>query len=578
MNMKWKKTMTSVLLSASLVASTSAVTVYAKQAPVVKEQAQAASLKLSNNVQVEFKGAFIEKTANGTAIGAVIRLKNTSGKITRVPDYELRATSSDGISYTLLPSGTNARAIQPKGKVELTYLIQVNRTDSFTLKKLNWVYVDEYVYPRKEKTLLSMNVTGKVWQGVESLASATKSLTAWGKPFKLDLYSPNVTYTPTNLSRQNTDKGVVTIVTVKAVNSGKDKVFVPDFVISGTDGKKLYTGENVSTKSIVLNAGESKTVRFAIATDAAARLNGLVVMTPEQFASPMAGNGSGTIDFYVGHAVIGMPDNNQSPIGAAVYTLDTPITFDAQNELIDKDVQVSLVELHMHENQGDGYKTAIAKFKVQNTGKLPLPFPDFQADIASGEGYTYSGVRQNITTKSLMPGLSHVVSYSFNVPKSEDEESFVMRILDSATAAPYSTTIASIGVDVQDETLEDVWNLYPFEAKLNSWSLQSSIDTVPFTSYSYQLNLDMDIKRTADIFVDDGFSKLKIDIADGFGRMLGTETVPFVGVNRLISGKQTILFNNIRTEQLQYPLTINFYEVIDTPNGESTRLIETVKQ
>src|SRR5690606_15755162 len=101
---------------------------------------------------------------------------------------------------------------------------------------------------------------------------------------------------------------------------------------------------------------------------------------------------------------------------------------------------------------------------------------------------------------------------------------------------------------------------------------------VPFISYSYKLILDLDIERVEDVVVDSGFSKLKIEIVDSFNKMLGSETIAFTGVDRLISGKQTILFNNIRTEQHQYPLTIHIYEVIDTPSGEASRLIETLQQ
>jgi hypothetical protein len=576
MNMNWKITTTAFLLSAALVASTPGVKVFAQQSTVVNGQADV--LKLTNDVQVKLKRTFSERTVDNTTIGAVIVLSNSSNKVTRVPDYELRVTTGDGVSYTLSPSLTNARSIQPKGKVELSYLLQVDRTDSFVLKKLNWVYVNEYVYPRKMTSLLSMNITGKVWQGNPKEGEASASEILWGKSFKLDAYSPDISYTPISLQRQGTDNGDITVVVVRAVNSGKEQAFVPDFVISGTDGQKLYDGVRASDKATVLGAGEAKNLFFGIPTRAAISLNRLVVMTPERFTSMDASGGANQAVFYVGHSFIGMPSNNLASIGLKNYTYGTPIVFDSQNELMDKKVQVSLVELHMHDNQGDGYKTAVAKFKLHNTGKLPVPLPAFQAELANGEGYTYSGDRQNVAVQQLMPGLSHVISYSFNVPKTEDEETFMLRILDGTTVAPYRLPIAAIGTTVQSDSQEDFWNLYPFKVKMNSWSLQAYIDTVPFTSYSYKLLLDFDIERTDDVVVDEGFSKLKIEIADSAGRMLGSETIPFVGLNRLISGKQTIMFDSIRTAQHQYPVTINFYEIIDTPNGEATRLIETVSQ
>lgn len=576
MNTNWKKNVAAVLLAVSLTATPSAVTVFAESASAV--QGQAALMKLTDHVRAELKGVFNEQTPDGATVGAVIRLTNDSGKVTRVPDYELRIFSSDGISYTLSPSAANARSIQPKGKAELAYMLNVDRTDVLELTKLAWVHVDDYVYPRKENTLLTMNIAGKVWNGYNSAENRSTGIIKWGQPFKLDFFSPSISYTPTSMQKQTTAQGNVTVVTVKAANTGKEKAFIPDFAISGSDGTKLYAGEKAESKTIALVAGETKNVRFAIPTAAAVRLNELVVTTPLSFAAS-AGGGQQTVVRHIGHIRLGLPDNSLSLAGLKDYTFDTPIVFDPLNELVDKDVQVSLVELHMHDNQGDGYKTAIAKFKLQNTGKQPASLPAFQAELTSGDGYTYIGDRQNVTAQQLMPGLSHIVSYAFNVPKTEEEHRFALRLLEGGTAAePYLSPIAAIGVTVQDEAKSNVWNLYPFEVEMKYWSLSAVADAIPVISYSYKLTLDLDIKHTEDVVVDNGFSKLKIEIADGFGKMLGSETIPFVGTGRLISGKQTIRFNNIRTEQHQYPLTIHIYEVIDTPSGEATRLIQTLKQ
>lgn len=576
MHTKWTKTMTAALLAVSLAAAPAAGAAFAQDSGSGSGTVRAVYQKLTSSVSAQLKGAYIERTADGSTVGAVIRLRNGTGKITRVPDYELRMESRDGVSYTLAPSAANPRSIQAKGYVELVYSLDVNRTDDLELTKLVFVEVDEYVYPRKETTLLSMDITGKVWRAGEPSSGSVGKI-GWGQPFRLESLSPNVTYTPAGVHRQTTEQGgTATVVTLKAVNAGKETAYIPDFAISGSDGAKLYPGQKADGKMDALEAGETRNVRFAIPTPASAELSELVVTTPARFA--MAGGGE--IVRHVGHLRIGLPESEFSLAGLKDYTLGAPIELDPANELVDKDVQISLVELHLHDNQGDGYKTAIAKFKLLNTGKQPAPLPAFQAELTNGEGYTYVGDRQITAAQRLLPGLSHVVSYAFNVPKTEEEGKYALRLLEGGTAdAPYSTPFAQLGVAVQNEAEDSkVWDLYPFQVKMKDWTLSAVADAVPVISYSYKLTLDLDIARVDDVVVDANFSKLKIEIADSFGKMLGSETFAFVGANRLISGKQTLRFNNIRTEQHQYPLTIHIYEAIDTPSGEATRLIQTLKQ
>ncbi|WP_276353577.1 hypothetical protein [Cohnella caldifontis] len=578
MHTNWRSTAAAVLLTAALAVSPS-VSVLAATPAVQAGQGQglAKPMKLAGSVSAELKSAFVERSADDSTIGVVVWLRNDGAKVTRVPDYELRVTTADGVTYTLTPSASNPRSIQAKGKAELGYILNVERTDRLELTKLTWVNVDEYVYPRKETPMLSMNLSGKVWQSTAPDSASTGAI-KWGQPFKLDLFSTDVTYTPASVQKQTTAQGgIVTVVTVKAANAGKQKAYVPDFAVSGSDGAKLYAGEKADNKVTSLSPGESRNIRFAIPTAASVALTGFVVTTPERFATA----GGGSIVEHVGHVRIGLPQSGSSLAGLSAYAFGSPIALDALNELVDKDVEVSLVELHMHENQGDGYKTAIAKFKLRNTGKEPAPLPAFGAELVDGDGYTYAGVRQNVATQSLMPGLSHVVSYAFNVPKTEeDDQRFALRLLEGGTAdSPYPSPIAAVGVQAQiGDKDSDVWDLYPFKVEMKYWWLNAYADTIPVTSYSYKLKLNLEITQSDDVVVDAGFSRLKFELVDTQGKMIGSETVPLTGVGRLVSGTQIVKFSNIRTEQQEYPLSINVYEVIDTPNGEATRLLKTFHQ
>jgi hypothetical protein len=86
------------------------------------------------------------------------------------------------------------------------------------------------------------------------------------------------------------------------------------------------------------------------------------------------------------------------------------------------------------------------------------------------------------------------------------------------------------------------------------------------------------VEQVDNVVADAGFSKLKIELTDTLGRVIGSQSVPFTGTNKLISGEQTISFSNIYTDNYQYPLVVKLYESIDTPNGEANRLVKTLKQ
>jgi hypothetical protein len=600
MHIKWTKPLAAGLLAVTLAAAPGAGMVFAAEAGTVQSVIQADFRKLTDKVSAQWVGAYLERAAHGTTVGAVVRLRNETGSVTRVPDYELRLLASDGVVYTLSPSAANPRSIQPKGEAELVYSLDVNRSDAFELVKALWVEVDEYVYPKKETTLLTMDIAGKVWttdgktagkpagspagqSGKTSGEKADKAAAeeggklSWGQPFRMDLLAPELEFTPAGIHQQVTARGGnATIVTLRVVNKGKDIAYIPEFAVSGSDGAKLYAGQKADDKSDALNPGESRNVRFAIETAASVDLTELVVTTPARFVTAQGIE----IVRQIGHLSISLPESGFSLGSLGSYELGKPIALDPSNELVDKDVQISLVELHLHEYHEDGYKTAVAKFKLHNTGKKPAALPDFQAELVNDQGYTYLGERQMAVPSRLMPGLSHVVSYAFNVPKSEEEGRYALRLLEGGTLdAPYSTPFAQVVVAVQNESEEEsIWNLYPFQVRLKSWSVSATLDDLPIFSYSYKMTLDLDIERTEDVVVDSGFSKLKIELADSFGVVLGSETFSFVGPNRLIDGKQTLRFNNLRTEQHQYPLTINIYEAIDTPSGEATRLLQTLRQ
>ncbi|MNY59762.1 hypothetical protein D3C86_1962400 [compost metagenome] len=94
-------------------------------------------------------------------------------------------------------------------------------------------------------------------------------------------------------------------------------------------------------------------------------------------------------------------------------------------------------------------------------------------------------------------------------------------------------------------------------------------------NYSYKLGLDFDIKLQDEIVVDQSFSKLRLEVADGSNRIMTSKVFSFAGEKKLVTGKELLTFDG---DTLESTLTLRLYEVIDTPFGEVRRLVQTLKR
>ncbi|WP_282936986.1 hypothetical protein [Paenibacillus sp. RC67] len=269
----------------------------------------------------------------------------------------------------------------------------------------------------------------------------------------------------------------------------------------------------------------------------------------------------------------GIQQTNSATVQAKPYQLGTPLPL-APNGLIDKNLEVSLVELHMHENTDFGYKTAIAKYKITNKGNGTLVIPDIGTELVNDRGESFSGVKQSSTTTTIMPNTSYVVSYSYMIPTDVTGQSLALNVIDPKSAAPNKLSIGSFQVAVQSESSDKLISFYPFDVSFDAYS----IATLYNNGYVYQLSLDLNITRKDPVIVDQNFSKMEFDLVDGQGRILGSTSASFTGTEKLISGNQKISFSNIKTEQFDNNLTINVYETIETPSGTAKRLVKQLTQ
>ncbi len=287
MNKTMKRSLATIVLSAALL-TTASFPAWAADGLNLAAVAAAntnISYTLTDKIEVEIKSILNEHESDSTKLGAVIRIRNTSGKISRVPDFELRVRMADGVEYTLQPSAKNPKSIQPKSQQELSYLTTVERSDDVALTDLSFVDVDLEVYPKEETTLLTVAVdSGIVWNGSDSTITKPTAILKWGEAFTLPSLRSSLGFIPVDIHKEITAKGVSTVVQIQVVNPTKERQTVPNFGIDGKTENNVYSGSRAEA-SVMLDPGEKKYIHIVIPTDLDTEFTSLNVVTPESFAT-----------------------------------------------------------------------------------------------------------------------------------------------------------------------------------------------------------------------------------------------------------------------------------------------------
>ncbi|MBP1962925.1 S-layer homology domain-containing protein [Paenibacillus aceris] len=532
---------------------------------------------LTDHAQAQIKSVFQEKTPEGWRVGAVIKLNNTSGSTIRIPDYELRIKTADGTVYTLQASASNSRSILPQGNVTLSYMTDIGIKTDVGLTNLQWVDVNQDVYPKRETLLADAAVDSIVWRGKDAEIKDPALIGDWGVRFAIPGETSALKYSAVNMSKQFTGQTPTYIVEVQAENQGSYAETIPDFVLSGKAGSQSFIGKRVEETPISINAGEHKSIHFAITTDTDALLDAFYVLSTESFLKQ---GQTAPIQYYTGRIGFRLPVNDgvtTGPVGNS-YIFGTPMVFKPMNNFINPNLNVSLEELHVTNNGETGNKTGLAKFMLVNKSDKPIPVPAFGAELAGKEGKTYAGSRQTVSAQEIAPGTGIVVSYGFNLPSTEQNEQYQLNVQELLSNSAYKSTIASYKVSIQNDNDHNSISFYPFKLNLKSWTL-SQLTTIGATgfSYTYKLNLDMDIERDAEVVLDTNFSKMKFELVDSLGRSLGSSSFPFTGTNRLVSGTQQLSFSNLTQDQTRNNVSIKVYETVSTPAGDVDRFITELK-
>jgi hypothetical protein len=584
-----KQIFAAVVLSSSLLtAGLPAFADGAQSAVVTSASAAVSTYTLSNSLQVQVEGVLNEKNSNGVRLGAVIRIINTSDGIVRIPDHELRIKTTDGTVYTLKASSTNLHGVQPQSKVELTYAKQVDRLKEIHVSELSLVDVDYQVYPKRETNLVNIPVSALTWSGSRSELKDPALVKAWTDSFKVPSVDSPLTYTPDSITKTYTSTGTSFLVKLLVENPSDQTENVPAIELDGKSKTAIYEGKQAEAGTVSLEAGEKKYIHFAIPADLDTTLDSINVLTSSTFTQSNAAGQSAVSSFNIGKLNISLPGTGESVPAGNTYTFGTPLVFEQWNDFINPNLDVSLVELHVTDNAEGGYKTGLAKFKLTNKGEKPIPVPAFQTELTGKDGSAYTGTRQTVSTQDVASGTGTVVSYGFVLPSTEHSDQFKLNLQgvvqgaaegqSAATATSYKSTIASYNVSVQSDNDNNKISLYPFTLNMKGWTLsQLTMLGASSFSYTYKLNLDLDITRDQEVVLDNSFSKLKFELVDSLGSSLGSTSFPFIGTNRLVSGMQELSFGNLNQDQIHNKVSIKVYEAVTTPTGEVDRFITELK-
>lgn len=461
-----------------------------------------------------------------------------------LPQQPVKATLQAAVPAALETKDLSL-LFSPKGKVKTTVLGSLHVAKSFSIGKIG----DKTEYPNLD---------------VKGLAISTSWAAASKQSDGLHLQA-NVTLT-------NQSDGILTIPTLSAE-------------FQALRGSVAVTSSDNAVRTTYLSPNESTTFRFSGILPAGLNTDALqlVVLEKQTAASTTTQPSTGTdnADTNSSKQVATLPVSVTTLAGAGsggevssyaaaqAYTLGTPFKFTASN-LIDSNVDVSLVEFGMSENSDFGFKTVVAKYKLTNKGTASLTVPDFQTDLTSAEGYTYSGVRQSAIAKTIAPNTSYVMSYSYMLPASEKADQLALNVYDANRLA-----VGSYKTAIQPIPSTGAISLYPFTIDLKDYSVSATYSKD--SSYAYRLRLDLDVKRQEQVITDANFSTLAFEVVDSEGRLLSSKTMTFIGQQKIMSGVQFIDFGSIKSEQLSSDVSINVYEVVATPNGDAKRLVKTIQ-
>jgi len=525
---------------------------------------------LTSTLRAGVKTVLNERVPGGVRIGAVVRLYNTAYRAVSVPAYELRAVTADGVVYTLRPSADNPRLVQPREKTELSYMLHVSRTDAFALDRLAWVSVDEYVYPKKETTVLYMPVSGLEWYGPSTVFTDVWRVKDWSSPFHIPGESADLIFTPVRLAERHTPQGTTAVLVMLARNTGNRTAWVPEFTVTGNTPLGHYPAELAERGPIAIEPGASRYLHFVMKLPAPEGWRSFTISTPESFT-----DASGAVRYEAGRLQIKPPARSETQTVQSPYKLFDPIRVASTfRPNLAREVDIALAEVTRFEQAGDGFLRAVAKFRLVNRSGVTVALPDFGVEWVTSEGVSYMGERLEARQNMMMPGVGMMIAYVFTLPLSAGEDDKARIALLDGDLNTFQLPIGAVEIplDAEEGTVDGTAELYPFTVDVRS----ASLDWVGLNSPEV-LSVDIGVARASNVTFDERTLRLKLEAADANGRVLVSRTYALAGANRITSGVQTFEIDDKTRKAASGEIALRLYEVLAASGGDVERLVGTAR-
>ncbi|WP_091170317.1 hypothetical protein [Paenibacillus sp. 1_12] len=639
--MNWKKTAVSVLITSSLMTSSYSA-MAAELAGAKSGTPTAVTYQLTNSLSVDIKTVLNERVDGGTRVGVVVRMKNTGTAITRVPEYELRVKTIEGVEYILQSSASNPRSIQPKATTELSYLAVIDRTDTVTLSEANWTDVDYYVYPKTETRILAIPISGQSWKGSDMKITDPASVKKWGETFKIPSLTSPLEYTPVSIDKEVTDKGTIQVLQLLVRNPTDQRETLPEFIIDGKTSSKVFEGQKVVEDAAVpTTAVTGQQVPVSSAADTAGSTESADVAGAAMTASAAEGTASGNAASDSSQA--------QSYYGKKVEQGEVILEAREQKYIhfaisTNNDTVLSSINVLTPEKFSQASATGVPNVVTYNVGRLNILLPSTSARIAYPAYKLGNPMSFDSLSELIHPNLE-VSVVEFHINDNTDEGSknvtskfkifnrsdipmavpvfqtellstdgytysgnrqtvSTQRILpNSGLVVSYSYTLpqSESGKDLVLK-INDMVKAAPYKTNIAAYSMEiqpaekeEKFSIYPFDAKVTYWTISPIYNRTG----NNGYSyktrfnldltrQEQIQVDASFSKLLFEL---YDSADRLIgtvSGSfigpnrlvngENNLIFNATTEQLDRPLTIRLYESFTTPAGESKRLLGVYKQ
>ncbi|UUZ93795.1 hypothetical protein LJK87_03605 [Paenibacillus sp. P25] len=265
---------------------------------------------LDGGLQVKVKSLLSEHTISGTKIGVVVKMYNVWDSTLRVPDYELRVTTSGGASYLLKPSADNPVSVQPMSNVELSYMVEIDKTDTLKPSDLVWVDVNKDVYPKVETVMLDLPVSNLVWNGDSSTVTDPDRIKKWGESFTIPSLESPLVYTAVGLTKDFKGQSSVQSLKLLVHNPGGQSETVPAFNIDAKADQQLYKGSRADQATVAVDPNEDKYIYYAFPTDPDTQLTGFTVSTTENFKIPNRTDAGANVTYSIGRLSLLPPSSD----------------------------------------------------------------------------------------------------------------------------------------------------------------------------------------------------------------------------------------------------------------------------